>query len=105
MYVDDLTISGSAVPGRMVWETRQLIHSVGLRSNRQKERRHENGRREVTGVIVDNETLRIPKRGYEKLRARKSELASSVDPEDRLRLRNSIRSIEAQHNQVRRSVR
>lgn len=102
LYVDDLTISGRSVPGALVWEVKKLIHSVGLRSNARKERRSDNGRAEITGVIIDNGKFRVPKRGYKKLHERRAQLSAAVEPEERLRLRNAIRSIEAQHNQVRR---
>ena len=88
LYVDDLTISGEAVSGELTWKARQLIHAVGLKTNNKKQRRRENGRAEVTGVIVDNGALRVPKRGYQKLRSRKLEHSRALMPEDRERIRN-----------------
>jgi hypothetical protein len=101
LYVDDITISGSVVPGELEWKVKKLIHSAGLKSNSRKERRYEYVPAEVTGVIVDQDALRVPKRGYKKLHDRKIDLAKASDPAARQRVLNSIRSILAQHNQIR----
>jgi retron-type reverse transcriptase len=101
LYVDDVTISGDAVPGEVVWKARQLVHAVGLRTNDKKQRRHENGRAEVTGVILDNGVFRVPKRGYRKLHLKKLQLSKAALSEERQQIRNAIRSIESQHAQVR----
>lgn len=104
LYVDDVTISGDAVPGEVTWKAKQLVYSCGLRTNRKKQRRRENGRAEVTGVILDNGVFRVPKRGYQKLHLKKLQLSKATLPEDLQQIRNAIRSIESQHAQVRRST-
>lgn len=104
LYVDDITISGDAVPGELTWKANQLVHAVGLRTNKKKQRRHENGRAEVTGVILDNGAFRVPKRGYKNLHLRKLQLSKANLPEERQQIRNAIRSIESQHAQIRRAT-
>ncbi len=36
VYVDDVTLSGAALPGEFIWNVRQLIHRSGLRYHKEK---------------------------------------------------------------------
>ena len=50
VYMDDLTVSGAAVPEWLMWQIRQRIFGSGLRYH--KERRFTGQHAEVTGVVL-----------------------------------------------------
>jgi hypothetical protein len=67
VYMDDLTISGERVPGRLVWAIKQEIHRRGLRYH--KERRYAGGTAEVTGILIRDGKLLVPNRQRKAARA------------------------------------
>jgi hypothetical protein len=99
VYMDDITISGPRVPGRLVWQVKQAIHRNGLGYHKTK--RFPKGRaREVTGVILDTDGPKLPHRHHRKLHRLKQELASATSDEERDALGRKIQGLQAQARQV-----
>jgi hypothetical protein len=80
VYVDDVTISGSHVHAKDLWEVKKIIHASGLRYH--KEKAYFDKPAEVTGVIVKDDTLRPPNRQLLKMRRVKGQV-SRLDPHER----------------------
>jgi hypothetical protein len=64
VYMDDITLSGDAVPERVVWLVRKQIHARGLHYH--KERRFTGHTAEITGAIIKGGKLQIPNRQLKK---------------------------------------
>jgi retron-type reverse transcriptase len=61
VYMDDVTISGSSVPDKLIWQVKREFLRCGLRENRDKEKRYVGNKpRKITGVIVNDGKLKIP---------------------------------------------
>jgi retron-type reverse transcriptase len=75
IYIDDITISGTRVPKRVIWEIEKIIHSSGLRYH--KEKCYFDRPAEVTGVVVGSEKLCPPNRQYKKLHQAKLALGEA----------------------------
>jgi hypothetical protein len=59
-YVDDITISGGRVSGKLLYEVKGLLAKRGLKSKRKKEKvYYENEKKMVTGVVVDGYELKL----------------------------------------------
>lgn len=67
IYADDITISGSVVYGRDVWQIKQILHRHGHKFSSTKERHLVNKSAEVTGVIVSEDRLLLPNRQHRKI--------------------------------------
>ena len=65
VYIDDVTISGSRVPRRGIWEVQRMIHGMGLRYHKQKT--FVDRAAEVTGVILRGGRLLAPNRQHKKM--------------------------------------
>jgi hypothetical protein len=100
VYIDDVTLSGAAVPNRIIWDIRRRIHSRGLRYH--KEKRFTGGVGEVTGVLVDGDGLRVPNRQHKKAHEARARLAETPDPEEAVQLARSLRGLAEQRRQVER---
>jgi retron-type reverse transcriptase len=60
LYIDDLTISGTRVPDRLMWEIKKVIHRSGLRYH--KEKTYRDHPAEVTGVVIVGHKVVPPNR-------------------------------------------
>lgn len=65
VYIDDVTLSGRHVRTEVLWEIKQVLHGGGLRYH--KEKAYFDRPAEITGVIVDGEHLKVPRRQHRKL--------------------------------------
>lgn len=65
VYIDDVTISGSALSAEVLWEIKRAIHKSGLRYH--KEKCYLDRPAEITGVVVRGHELRVPNRQLRKL--------------------------------------
>jgi hypothetical protein len=97
LYIDDVTISGSRVPQRDVWEIRQMIHAFGLRYHKRKS--FVGKPAEITGVIVSSGAVKAPHRQHKKIRLARA-LLSETDGEERAALNARIKGISAQIQQI-----
>jgi hypothetical protein len=61
LYMDDLTISGDKVHGKLLWKIKQILFANGFKVNKKKERCFRpNSARQVTGVIISKDgTLKL----------------------------------------------
>ena len=100
MYIDDLTISGQKVPGRLVWAVKQAIKNTGLNYHKEKFYRGKRARR-VTGVIIKNNELWLPNKKHLKIHELRLELAKQDDQEKRKELLEKIRGSESQLLQIK----
>lgn len=83
VYIDDVTVSGSKVPKRDIWEIRRMIHSVGLKYHKQKT--FIDRAAEVTGVMIIRGMLVAPFRQHKKLRMAAVELQTANADQHTLR--------------------
>ena len=98
VYIDDATISGDAVPERLVWRVRQRIHGSGLVYH--KEKRFAGGVGEVTGVLVGNGELRVPNRQHKKAHDARTRLAETASPDEAALLSSTLHGLAEQRRQV-----
>jgi hypothetical protein len=98
VYMDDITLSGDAVPERVPWAIRQQIHSRGLHYH--KERRYTGGIGEVTGALIDRGRLIVPNRQRKKAYDTRQALAAATDPAKAARLTSVLRGLNAQRKQI-----
>jgi hypothetical protein len=98
VYMDDVTISGDAVPERIVWAVRKHIHSRGLHYH--KEHRYTGGLGEVTGTLINRGRLRVPNRQRKKAFDTRTALANTTDPAEAAQLASVLRGLNEQRRQV-----
>jgi hypothetical protein len=98
VYIDDVTVSGIAVPERFMWEIRRRIYKAGLRYH--KERRFVNGRAEVTGVILHGGKTLLPNRQHKKAHELRQHLRPTLEPEIKLRIKRRLAGLLSQRRQV-----
>jgi len=98
VYMDDVTVSGIAVPERFMWEIRRRIYKAGLHYH--KERRFVNGRAEVTGVILRGGKTLLPNRQHKKAHELRQHLRPTLEPETKLRMERRLAGLLSQRRQV-----
>lgn len=99
VYMDDLTISGDAVPERVMWAIRKAIHARELRYH--KERRYTRGIAEVTGAVIRDGKLLVPNRQRQKAHDIRQELATFTgDSPEVAHLASRLRGLREQRKQV-----
>jgi hypothetical protein len=98
LYIDDLTVSGNIVLKKTIWEIQQKIHKHGLSVKAKKTRWIIDKSADVTGTIVDQESLKLPNRQHKKLAQAKSEFSR---PGGNTKLKQNVfRGRKAQAKQV-----
>lgn len=102
VYVDDLTISGNAVPEVLITEIKATFNQYGLKSKGSKEKHYHNAKAaEITGVIVKRDgSLGIPNRQHKKIHTLRKKLKVEKDESKRHRLIQQIKGCEMQKKQV-----
>ena len=100
VYMDDVTISGIAVPERFMWEIRRRICKAGL--NYHKERRYVKGRAEITGVILRGGKTLLPNRQHKKAHELRQQLRPTLDPETKIQMERRLAGLLSQRRQVER---
>jgi signal recognition particle subunit SEC65 len=102
VYVDDLTISGSAVPEILITEIKDIFNRYGLKSKASKEKHYHNAKAaEITGVIVRKDgSLGIPNRQHKKIHMLRKKLKAEKEESKRHKLIQQIKGCEMQKKQV-----
>ncbi|MBX4882614.1 RNA-directed DNA polymerase [Rhizobium bangladeshense] len=100
VYADDITISGSKVPGGLVWQIKQTIHKNGFKLKRDKELSLIASPADITGVIVQNGQLKLPNRQRKKLVELVSQQKATSDKKLLAKLDNQIQGRIAQRRQI-----
>lgn len=100
VYADDLTISGTMVPERAIWEIKKLLYKHGHNYQVAKERSKRERPVEITGVILRPDRLNSPNRQHKKLHELRREMINSKSDKNTSHLMAKIRGREAQMNQV-----
>jgi hypothetical protein len=100
VYVDDVTISGDAVSEQLLWEVWKTIHAAGLVYH--KEKRFVDCGAEVTGVVLRNGKLALPKRRHLKMHLTTKAAQSAPNEVDRQKALATVRGMRAQWRQVER---
>lgn len=98
VYMDDITLSGDAVPEGVVWAIRKQIHSRGLLYH--KERHYTRGVGEVTGTLIKNGRMSVPNRQRKKAYDTRMRLAVTIDPAEAAKLASTLRGLNEQRRQV-----
>ena len=75
LYVDDLTVSGSSVPGEMIWSLKKILKAHDHTINRKKEKCVLKRPVEITGAILHSKKLSPPDRQLQKLYEAKKALS------------------------------
>ena len=101
VYVDDITISGRAIPETLVWRIKQILHSYGHGYARKKERQHRNRAAEVTGIMVDNKKVSVPHRHFKKMQQARLGARLASDEREKTTLHARARSLEGQIQNLR----
>lgn len=104
VYIDDITISGSKIPEKLIWEIKSTLRRHGLRYKPQKERAIIDRPSEITGVIVDprSASLSLPNRQHRGIYLLRRALADRPSMAEAIRLKNQLRGRLAQAAQVNR---
>lgn len=98
VYMDDVTLSGTAVPDRVIWQVRRKLHGCGLRYH--KEKRYSRGVMEVTGVLIKHGIPQVPNRQLKKAYDARQQLSVATDQTRSDELVAQLRGLAAQRRQV-----
>lgn len=101
VYMDDVTISGDVVPGKLIWQIKQQFYNCGLRSNKNKEKCYVGKKsHEVTGIICIRGELKIPNRQHQKMYLIRQALNSETEPKKRQKLIQRLEGLKAYERQI-----
>jgi Reverse transcriptase (RNA-dependent DNA polymerase) len=67
VYADDLTISGTIIRKKVIWEIKQAIHKHGMKVKAEKELSLIKSPAVITGVIVVGDKTKLPNRQLKRL--------------------------------------
>ncbi len=99
VYMDDMGISAERLDGRIIWQIKQEIQKYGLKYH--KEKKYEVGQaRLLTGAIIKDGRLKLRNAHHLKIRNTKRELAACTDPDEKERLKASLRGLLSYKKQV-----
>lgn len=98
VYVDDLTISGDHIPRYFLWAVRKRIARNGLQYH--KERHYEGRVAEVTGLIVGEDSIRLPHRRHMALHTLRRLVRVETDSDVRMKAISSLKGSAGQFKQV-----
>ncbi|MDT8262194.1 reverse transcriptase family protein [Roseomonas mucosa] len=98
VYIDDITISGTSVPGKLVWMVKKEIHKRGLIYH--KERYFANGIGEITGVIIKDGSASVPNRQLRKAYDIRARVCAAVEEDEARRLKAQLLGLKQQRKQV-----
>lgn len=101
VYADDVTVSGKAVPEKLIWEIKKSLHKYGHRYNTAKERKKHKKPAEITGVILTPRGLRAPNRLHKKLHDVRCDLKKARSKTHIADVEARLRGREAQMTQIR----
>jgi retron-type reverse transcriptase len=101
VYIDDVTLSGEAVPERVAWQVRQKIHSRGLIYH--KEKHYTGGTGEVTGALIKDGAMQVPNRQRKKAHEARTRLAAAINESEAAQITSVLRGLAEQRKQVERA--
>lgn len=99
VYMDDVTVSGNAVPGDILWQIKNTIFRTGLRYH--KERVYRDRPAIVTGIIVDGQNLLLPHRQHLKAHAARKRMCMTENLLEMEALESSLKGLMGHRRQVR----
>lgn len=103
VYVDDITLSGNNATKKLLSEVRGIIRRHGLRTvNKKSYCFAAHAKKDITGVIVDENGIKAPNRRHKKWRILKNSLAGCEDNADRQKIEQKLRGTKIEINQVSR---
>jgi hypothetical protein len=100
VYADDITLSGTMVPGALVWQVKQIIVKNGFKLKREKEVSLTGSPADITGVIVRDGTLKLPNRQLKKIAEIKKLHRSATNGRLAIKLENQLKGRLAQRRQI-----
>lgn len=100
VYADDITLSGTTVPGSLVWKVKQIIVKNGFQLKHDKEVSLIDSPADITGVIVRNGTLKLPNRQHKKLSEIKKLQKCTPNKISLAKLENQLKGRLAQRRQI-----
>lgn len=98
VYMDDLTVSGLAVPERIFWQIKKQIDSRGLEYH--KERNFTRGTAEVTGVLLRDGKALVPNRQLRKAHLVRTEVQQTDDQDQIFALTSRLLGLISQRAQI-----
>jgi retron-type reverse transcriptase len=98
LYIDDLTISGTKVSKRIMWEVKKTIHRSGLRYHKEKIFRDRPA--EVTGVIIRGDKLIVPNRQMLKRHRAEQAIQAAQTENERQLIATQLNGLRAQIDQI-----
>ncbi|MEH2223112.1 reverse transcriptase family protein [Nostoc sp.] len=104
VYMDDVTISGSSVPDKLIWQVKKEFYCCGLRDSRIKEKHYVGNKpREITGVIVKDGELKVPNSQHKKMHDCRQAIQRENDPTKLAHLMQSLKGLKSQAQQIRKA--
>lgn len=102
IYADDITISGQSFSLKTIWLIKSILKKSGHIHSSKKERGFLNKPADITGVILDGQTLKLPNRQHLKLKEAKTSLLKSCNQKEKEIITRQIIGRLAQKNQIER---
>jgi hypothetical protein len=99
VWMDDLTVSGSVVPGELLWAIKRTIHSAGL--DYHKVRIYREQPATVTGIVIRDGALLLPHRQHLKSHETRTLAATSASAEDGEHCQRRLRGLAVHRERVR----
>ncbi|WP_353930869.1 reverse transcriptase family protein [Okeanomitos corallinicola TIOX110] len=102
VYVDDVTISGTHVSDKLIWQIKKKFHGYGLLSNDTKEKDYRGKKSsEVTGVIIKKGILKLPNRQHKKMYEIRKEICAEPDIHKRNKLQEQLKGLRSNERQIK----
>jgi retron-type reverse transcriptase len=98
VYIDDVTVSGSRVTAKILWEIKRAIHRSGLRYH--KEKKFVDRPAEVTGVIIARNSLTPANRQLKKRFEFKEAIRKHIASPASKKIEARLTGLEAQIKQI-----
>ena len=100
VFADDITISGTSIPGSAIWEIKKTLRKHGHAHNKNKERGLHSRPVEITGIILKQDGLFVPNRLNKKLYKALQVFANGSVGNRPVGLEAEIRGREMQKKQI-----
>lgn len=100
VYIDNLTISGNVVPGKLIWEIKKTLRKHGHKHKTEKEQSKFMKPTEITGVILSGGRLLAPNRQLKRLHEVRKKIKMTRSPSQLKKLKAELTGREAQLNQI-----
>jgi retron-type reverse transcriptase len=101
VYMDDVTISGSSVSDKLMWQIKKQFDRCGLRDSRKKEKHYMGSKpREITGIIIKDGKLILPNSQHRKMYECRQAIRQETDVAKHAILMLSLKGLESQAQQI-----